>query len=262
MTEAIIILPDWQVPLHDEAKIKAVAQFVWDFQPVALAHVGDTTDSTQLGKWSRGLRKEFDGGLEGGFAKTRELFEYIRYGYDGPFHLAASNHDDRLEIAIEQRLPGIADLTVRGHKLNIQNALRLDDYGITWHSRPYNIAPGWLLMHGDEGSTSSIPGNTALGLARSSWHSVVCGHTHRAGLAWTTVGVGEQRHAVAGMEVGHMMRLSGAEYLGRARLANWGNAFGILWLHKRNKKRTEVHPQLVPVHPDGSFMVNGERYRN
>jgi len=259
--DTIVVLPDWQVPLHDEAKIKAVASFVWDFQPTAIAHVGDATDSTQLGRWARGLRKEYDGGLEGGFQKTRNLFEYYREFYNGPWHLMKSNHDERLELAIEQRLPGIADMTVMGHKVNIQNALRLDDYGITWHETPYQIAPGWLLMHGDEGSTSSIPGNTALGLARASWSSVVCGHTHRAGLAWTTVGTGEKRTAVTGMEVGHMMRLSGAEYLGRARLANWGNAFGILWIDKRKGHKTRVSPQLVPVHPDGSFVVHGERYK-
>lgn len=261
MTDAIVVLPDWQVPLHDQKKILAVARFIGDFQPMAVAHVGDMTDSTQLGRWARGLRKEFDGGLEGAFVQTRWLLDYHRAYYDGPFHLMKSNHDERLELAIEQRLPGIAELTIRGQKLNIQNALRLEDYGVTWHDQPYAIAPGWLLMHGDEGGTSSIPGNTALGLARGAWSSVVCGHSHRAGIAWTTVGVGEQRSPMAGLEVGHMMQLSGAEYLGRARLANWANAFGILWLHRRNKKKTEVHPQLVPVHPDGSFMVGGERYR-
>jgi len=254
--EAIVCLSDWQVPLDDEEKIRAVARFVWDLQPSALAHVGDATDSTQLSCWARGLRAEFDGGLEGAFEKTRRHFEYYREHYEGPWHLMKSNHDERLELAIEQRLPGLAGLTVGGQKINIQNALRLDDYGITWHEEPYQIAPGWLLMHGDEGGTSKLPGATALGLALSAFSSVVCGHTHRAGLAWTGVGTGRRRQALAGMEVGHMMKLSGAEYLGRARLANWGNAFGILW-----KDGRKVWPQLVPVQPDGSFVVNGERYK-
>lgn len=259
--EAVVILPDWQVPLHDEQKIKSVAHFVWDLQPKRLGHVGDMTDSTQLGRWARGLRAEFDGGLEGGFAKTRDLIEYYRQGYDGPWDLVKSNHDERLELAIEQRLPGLKDLTFNGHKLNIQNALRLDEYGVTWHEGPAKIAPGWMMMHGDEGGTSRIPGATALNLAHAAGASVVCGHSHRAGLAWSTTGIGVDRTPLAGMEVGHAMGIGRAEYLGRARLNNWGNAFGILWIDKPSKRRAKVYPQLVPIHPDGSFVVNGEKYR-
>lgn len=260
-TEAVVILPDWQVPLHDEGKIKRVADFIGEFQPTRVAHVGDMTDSTQISRWARGLREEFDGGLEGGFAKTRELIAYHREKYDGPWDLVKSNHDERLEVAIESRLPGIAGLTVGGHKVNIQNALRLDDNGITWHEQPFEVAPGWVIAHGDEGRASMVPGGTALGLAMEMHANVVCGHTHRAGLAWSSKGYGDKRRPLAGMEVGHFMRLDGAEYLGRARLNNWGNAFGILWIHQTaDKKRVEVYPELVPVSPDGHFMVNGTRY--
>jgi len=261
VTEAVVILPDWQVPLHDEQKIKAMAHFVWDLQPTRLCHVGDMTDSTQLGRWVRGMRGEFSGGLEAGFQRTRELIQYYRRGYGGPWHVVRSNHDERLELAIEQRLPGLAGITVAGKVLSIENALHLEDYGVLFHHTPPTIAPGWKLMHGDEGTTSRIPGNTALGLAQSAWMSVVCGHTHRAGLAWTTVGVGRDRKSVAGMEVGHAMLSHKADYLGRAGINNWGNAFGILWIHKSNRKKAEVHPQLVPIHPNGSFIVNGMRYR-
>jgi hypothetical protein len=255
MSNAIVILPDWQVPLHDEAMIKRVADFVGDFQPVRLGHVGDMTDSTQIGRWAQGLRAEFDGGLETGFEKTRELLEYYRTKYDGPWDLIRSNHDERLELAIERRLPGVAGLTIRGYKLNIQNALRLDDYGIDWHESPIEITPGWVIAHGDEGRLNQVPGATALGLANEIHKSVVCGHTHRAGLAWSSKGLGSERDSFAGMEVGHMMDIPAAEYLGRARLNNWGNAFGILWLNE-----SEVFPQLVPISPDGHFMVNGEKY--
>lgn len=257
----MVVLPDWQVPLHDEKKIRSVAHFVWDLQPDRLAHVGDMTDSTQLGRWVRGLRGEFNGGLEAGFTATRSLLDYYRRGYSGPWDVVRSNHDERLELAIEQRLPGLAGITVGGKVLSIENALRFDDYGIKFHHSPPTITPGWKLFHGDEGGTSKIPGATALGLAISSGFNVVCGHTHRAGIAWSTLGIGKDRKPLAGMEIGHAMLDGSAEYTGRARLNNWGNAFGILWIHQRGKKRAEVHPQLVPIHPDGSFMVNGERYR-
>jgi len=254
-TNAVVILPDWQVPLHREDIIKRVADFVGDFQPIRLGHVGDMTDSTQIGRWAQGLRQEFDGGLEGGFEKTRELLEYYRTKYDGPWDLVRSNHDERLELAIEKRLPGIAGLTIQGYKFNIQNALRLDQFGIEWHESPVSIAPNWIMAHGDEGRVSQVPGATALNLANEIHQSVVCGHTHRAALVWSSKGLSDKREAFAGLEVGHMMDIPAAEYLGSARLNNWGTAFGILWLNG-----DEVFPELVPINPDGHFMVNGERY--
>lgn len=254
-TNAVVILPDWQIPLHNEVMIKRVADFVGDFQPVRLGHVGDMTDSTQIGRWAQGLRAEFDGGLEGGFQTTRDILAYYRTKYDGPWDLVRSNHDERLELAIEKRLPGIAGLTIQGYKFNIQNALRLNDFGIEWHESPLQIAPNWIMAHGDEGRVSQVPGATALNLANEIHQSVVCGHTHRAGLVWSSKGLSEVREPFAGMEVGHMMHIPAAEYLGRARLNNWGTAFGILWLNG-----DDVFPQLVPINPDGSFIVNGERY--
>lgn len=254
-TNAIVILPDWQCPLDDTDKIKKVADFIGEFQPSALGSVGDLTDSTQISRWTKGLRGEFDGGLEAGFQKTRDLIEYHRKKYDGPWHVMRSNHEDRLSNAIEQRLPGVAGITVDGKLLNIQNALQFDRFNITWHEKPFEIAPDWMLAHGDEGQMSQVPGMTALKLANEMHRSVIAGHSHRASLIWTSKGVNGQRKTFAAMEVGHMMKIDDAEYLGPARLNNWGNAFGILWIDGE-----EVFPQLVPINPDGHFMVNGERY--
>lgn len=185
--------------------------------------------------------------------KTRELLAYYRQGYDGPFHLSRSNHDERLENYLEKHAPGVAGLTIGGQLLNIQNALGLDALGITWHAKPYEIAPGVLLMHGDEGGMSQIPANTALGLAIRSRRSVICGHTHRAGLAWS--------NGLFGLEVGHMMNIGAAGYLGPARLNNWGNAFGILRVVRHRKQKVQVYPQLIPIQEDGSFIVDGNLYR-
>jgi predicted phosphodiesterase len=258
--EAIVVLPDMQIPYHDEPKINKVIDFIHKFQPVAVGHVGDFTDSTQIGRWTRGLRGEFDGGLEGAFKQTRSILERLRSGYGGPIHLVRSNHDERLEKAIEQRLPGIAQITINGSLLNIQNALQLDKFGVTWHDKPYQLAPGWLLQHGDEGKFSAIPGNTALLLSQQSGLSTVCGHTHRGGLAATTRGWNGNRTTLYGLEVGHLCSYEKMEYLGPARYNNWSQGFGVLWIHKVPKKKIQVYPEFVPVLPDGSFVVGGQRY--
>jgi len=258
--ERIVILPDTQFPLHDKYLTAKLAEFVWDFQPDSLAHVGDLTDSTQLGRWSRGLRAQFDGGLEGGFAATREWLSYIREGYAGPFHISRANHDDRLELAIERHMPELAGLTIGGRVISIENALDFDGFGITYHHDYYELAPGWLLTHGDWGSLSSIPGNTALLQARELGKSVVCGHTHRAGLISGPLTSTHQSIDVSGMEVGHAMDRRLATYLKGGR-NSWHNAFGILRVHRPgNKKKIRVYPELVLIADDYSFTVEGVRY--
>lgn len=253
LLEKIVILPDFQVPLHDERTIRSVIRFIEEWRPGIVGHVGDFTDSTQISRWVRGLRGEFNGGLEGGFERSRLLLELIREAFDGPIHLSRSNHDTRLESAIEQRLPGIAGITIGGQLLSIQNALQLDKFGVTWHDKPFQIAPGVLMMHGDEGGTSQIPGNTALGLATRQRKSVICGHVHRAGLGYS--------YGLFGLEVGHMMNVADATYLGPARINNWQQAFGILRVYRGNKRKAIVYPELVAIQEDGSFVVEGVRYK-
>lgn len=258
--ERIVILPDTQFPLNDTKLTKKLAEFVWDYQPDKLAHVGDLTDSTELGRWVRGLRGQFSGGLEAGFQKTRDWLEYIREGYDGPFHISRANHDDRLELAIERQMPELAGITVGGRVLNIENALDLDSFGITYHHDYYDIAPGWLLTHGDWGSLSSIPGNTALLQARALGKSIVCGHTHRAGLVAGPLVSNAASIEVIGMEVGNAMDRRQATYL-KGGKNNWHQAFGILKVHRPgNKKKARVYPEVIMIADDYSFVVDGIRY--
>lgn len=258
--ERIVVLPDTQFPLHDPLLTKKLAEFIWDYQPDQVAHVGDLTDSTELGRWVRGLRGQFTGGLEGGFQQTREWLAYIRKGYSGPFHLSRANHDDRLEAAIERHLPELAGLTVKGELLTIENVLDYDGFGITYHKTYHELAPGWLLTHGDWGTLSSVPGNTALLEAKRLGKSVVCGHTHRAGLLFGPLDSEVASIEVAGMEVGHAMDRKLATYL-KGGKNHWHNAFGILRVERGNKKKPRVYPELVMVAADYSFVVDGQRWK-
>jgi hypothetical protein len=60
--------------------------------------------------------------------------------------------------------------------LTVESLLEFEQLGITYHRRPYELAPEWLLVHGDEGGMSQEPGRTALRLANKFGKSVVCGH--------------------------------------------------------------------------------------
>jgi predicted phosphodiesterase len=258
--ETTIILPDTQFPLHDRTLTKKLAEFIWDFQPDQIAHVGDLTDSTQLGRWVRGLPAQYDGGLEGGFQQTRDWLAYIRKGYDGPFHLSRANHDDRLEKQIERQMPELIGFTVGGRALTIENALDYDGFGVTYHKTYHELVPGWLLTHGDWGSLSGQPGMTALNQGRALGMSVVCGHTHRLGLVAGPLSSAHQTIEVMGMEVGHAMDFTQADYL-KGLKNNWHQGFGVLKTVYQRGKAPQVYPQIVAVRPDYSWIIDGWLYK-
>jgi hypothetical protein len=252
--KTIVVMPDVQAPLHDTRLVTKFIQFLEDFQPTELAQVGDFTDSTEISRWVRGKKPEYAGDLQDGFDAAREIIMNIRQAFDGRFRIVRSNHDDRLDLYIQGCAPGLASL----RSLTVENLVGFDDYGVEFvRDSVVELAPGWIMAHGDEGSLSPSGGKTALGLAKNKFGvSVVCGHTHRAGITSESTGYnGIIRNTLTGMEVGHFMDMTKADYLKKKGVAaNWQQAFGILEVYG-----DKVFPHLVSVQ-DGSFSINGVLY--
>jgi hypothetical protein len=156
---------------------------------------------------------------------------------------------DRPLNYVRKYAPGLLGLKA----LTIPSLLQFAELGITYHTKPYELAPGWLLMHGDEGSLSRVAGSTAMGLARKTGKSVICGHTHRLGLQHDSHGYSGNLKHLYGFEVGNLMNLKLAGYL-KLGAASWHQGFGILYVDGRT-----VHPVPVLVR-NGKFQVDGETY--
>lgn len=248
----IIVLPDMQIPHHDVKTVALVQQFVTEYQPDQLFCVGDEADSSPVSRWSKGTADEYAGTLQKDFDQVHAVMSGFRQAVgDRPFHVHRSNHNDRLEVTVRKYAPALSSL----RDLTIEKQLRYDELAIEYHRKPWRFAPGWLMMHGDEGNMVQTAGGTALSLARKTGHSVLCGHTHRLGLQHEVNGVnGMQGRTLFGVECGHLMDLSKASYL-KFGSANWQQGFVILELDALKR----VHPQVVPI-INRSFMVDGERY--
>ena len=258
-SKTIVIMPDVQAPLHDQGMVDKFVQFLADYEPDELAQVGDFTDSTEISRWVRGKKPEFAGDLQQGFDISRYILEKVRDVFDGRFRIVRSNHDDRLELYIQGCAPGLASLRA----LSIENLVGFDDFGVEFiRDEVVELTPQarepWIMCHGDEGSLNQVAGRTAFNLAKNKFGAnVVCGHTHRAGLTSESYGYnGKIRDTRYGLEVGHFMDLTKADYLKKKGVgANWQQAFGILHLHG-----SKVYPQLVSVDYDGNFSVEGKLY--
>lgn len=253
-SRTIVVMPDVQAPLHDQELVQKFIDFLGDFQPDELAQVGDFTDSTEISRWVRGKKGEFAGDLQEGFNASRRILFGIRQAFDGRFRIVRSNHDDRLESYIDSCAPGLAGLA----ELTIENLAGFNEADVEFvRDEVVELAPGWVMAHGDEGSLSPVAGKTAFGLAKNKFGvSTVCGHTHRAGMTSESTGYnGRIRNTLTGLEVGHFMDLTKADYLKKKGVAaNWQQAFGILEVFGER-----VYPQLITVQ-DGRFVVDGVEY--
>ena len=197
------------------------------------------------------MEGEYRGDLQAHVDAGVKHFETLRGMHSGPIHVSRSNHMDRPLNYIRKNAPGLLGLRV----LEVPSLLDFARLEVTYHKQPHELAPGWLLAHGDEGnSVSPSPGGTAMRLARKWGKSVVCGHTHKAGLTHDhSVVNGKITRSLYGFEVGNLMNLKEAHYLG-AGYANWQQAFGILYVDGRT-----VTPSLIPI-TNGRFVVEGKQY--
>ncbi len=245
MSKTIVIVPDLQVPYHDKRGVDTLAKFIAAIKPTVVS-AGDEMDMQTISKWSKGTPLEYERSIGRDRDETVRVLEQLQVK-----HVIRSNHTDRLFNTVMTRAPGLLGLP----ELDLPQFLRFDLLGITYHRTPYELAPNWLLMHGDEGNISQNAGQTALNLARRTGKSVVCGHTHRAGLShFTESYAGKSQRTLWGLEVGNLMAMKKASYL-KGGIGNWQQAFGMLHIEGKH-----VTPSLIPINNDGSFNALGKHW--
>ena len=241
----IWLISDLQVPFHDRKAVDAVSQCITDLRSEGdlVVTVGDEIDLPQISRWTQGKAGEWERTIGKDRDQTVEILANL-----GVDHVIRSNHTDRLFQSLVSRLPGLLGLP----ELELRNFLKLDSLGITFHEEAFRVAPGWVVMHGDEAGVSQIPGQTAGGLSLKTGLSVACGHTHRLGLRPNTQSVnGVVTRTLYGMEVGCLMNFKDAKY---AKTHNWQQGFGILYVDGKH-----VSPYPVTINSK-SFIVEGHRY--
>lgn len=249
----IVVLSDLQMPYEHRRAFYNVAEFIHILKPDAVVSVGDEVDFPQVSRWSRGTEDEYKGNLQEHIDYAVARLEFLRDRYDGPFHVMRSNHMDRPLKYVREHAPGLMGLKA----LTVPSLLEFDRLGITYHTKPYVVAPGWLLVHGDEKPLHKGAGMTAYKAATDHYGlSVVCGHTHRLGIKSKTYGYsGKVVRKLTGFEAGNLMDLKKADYA-PAGIMDWQNGFGLLYVEGKN-----VTPVAIPIEPNGSFVVEGEKFK-
>lgn len=245
-----LVIPDLQVPDQDMKALRSVVEFAAAYEPDGILIVGDELDSPEPSRWNKGYAGEFAGTLQKSIDECHDVLELISRATDGPVHLMRSNHGERIRTYLARYAPALSNLRA----LDYSTLLGLNELDITYHDKPYEFAKGWVLAHGDEGSLIQTSGGTALGLAKRWGKSVVCGHTHRAGLQHHHLYLnGRPSSLLFGLEVGHLMDIRKANYL-KAGSANWQQAIATVEVAGNT-----VVPTLIPLF-NSRVLWNGVMY--
>lgn len=244
-----VIVPDLQVPYHDAVAVRNVAAFIKAYRPDSVVILGDEIDLPMISKWEEAKMGWFEQTLHDDREEAIEvLWSLTEYAKEA--HVTRSNHTDRLYNVIMRKIPAFLALP----ELRYDKFMRFDELGISYHKKPYQIAKGWIAIHGDEGSISPHAGMTALGHARKMGQNVICGHTHRAGQsAFSEASGGVLRRVHRGVDAGHLMDLKQAHYTRGT--ANWQQSITIM-----TEDAKGVQTDLINIEKDGTFVVHGKRY--
>jgi predicted phosphodiesterase len=241
----ILVIPDLQIPLHDEHVVRNVIKFAKSFKADQTVTLGDEMDMTELGRWSEGKAEWFAQTLDENRNMTVEILWEL-----GCSDVIRSNHTDRLYNQISSKIPALGSLP----ELRFEKFLKFDELGIKFHRDEMNIAPGWIAVHGDHTPIKPQGGLSALEGARRRGKNVISGHTHRAGRSsFTEASGGRVGRILQGVEAGHLMDVRKASYTHG--VANWQQSFAIMYVQDKN-----VQVDLIHIEKDGTFIVAGKRY--
>lgn len=241
------VISDLQVPYEDRNAVQAAIDFVAKGRFDGLLNVGDECDCPQPSRWNKGTAGEYAETLLSDISRCADIMAEFRkaLGAHKPYHVMRSNHGDRIATYVERYAPALGPFIAPGGILDIPSLLRYDESGITYHRKPFEFARGWVLAHGDEGSLSRIPGGTAKALAVNWGKSVVCGHTHRAGIMPHTTGLpGPNQRTVYGVEVGCLMDFKKAEYI-KSGAPNWQQAIGLIHVDEKDWRKTSAEIRYI-----------------
>ena len=89
-----VIVPDLQVPYHDEVAVRNVASFIKAYRPDSVITLGDEIDLPQISRWT----ENSPGWYEQTLAEDRDeavevLWSLVEHSKEA--HMIRSNHTDR-----------------------------------------------------------------------------------------------------------------------------------------------------------------------
>jgi hypothetical protein len=224
-TQVALVLPDWQVGMHDAEMIEKSLALADYLQPNKIVHVGDESDCTSIGRWARGTKDEWESNLQEEIDTTHDyLSQFREVCPDATFDICFSNHMQRFANSIDTRIPGFRTLRA----LTIESLYGLDELDITMQYQPFDLFPDVIAAHGHQyGLTSAGQYQKGSQVVKTAGKSLIAGHTHRPMLTSVARGYNANMSADFYLNVGCAMDFDSAAYIS-SRQPEWGFGLGII----------------------------------
>jgi predicted phosphodiesterase len=217
-TERWLILPDMQIPYHDEDSLVSVLKYAQTQRWDGCIQLGDFMDWEWCSKWTKENMRAIEGNrFLAEYVMGNEVLDAIEYAVrkKNPkcqITILEGNHDWRVENVID-KTPALEGL------IEMEKGLRLKERNITYwkywtHRRPYIIGNAWFI-HGEY-----IGANHAKKTADAFHRNVFYGHTHDRMSATKTTAFGD---SVQCESMGTLSRFD-LEYMGH-KPSNWMQCF-------------------------------------
>ena len=232
-----LVVSDLHAPYHDVGLHRAICRFLDDVRPDRAVDLGDQMDlpSPSRHRATPGWKATPNECIQ----SAHEVWaDRVAACETTAWSALLGNHDDRIRIAAEERIPQIADLRAAGEDLSVfdvSKLLHLDRLGVDlirpageYHAAEVWIAPTLVGRHGTKTGAKGQPG--AGKAADRLTVSILQGHDHRQGLVYLTRWEGQERAGdVVAASVGMSCERVGG--LGYAEDPDWqpGAAFVTVW---------------------------------
>lgn len=243
----ILVWPDTHIPTHDKRAVALMLNVVINVQPDEILLLGDFIDCKAPARWSKGTAAEYADTLPQELEAAKEVLTGIRSIHSGDLTFLEGNHEARIASYLRNYAPAIKGLVP-----SLNELLSFEENGVQYRDQPYQVAPGFLAIHGNKlSSTQNSAGQSAWKERLRHGSSIVQGHSHRAGIVADTQG----KRRYYAMECGHLMDVGKAHYLDFKGISNWQQAFGILRVVDGR-----TFPELHYI-DSGKAVVNGQTVR-
>ena len=245
-----IVIPDMQVPYHDERSLKAVEKFMADHKWDYYINLGDFMDFDSISSFNANKMRLVEG---------RRLLEDYKIGNNildrhqkivkrrnkaAKFVLLEGNHEERMERYID------ANPTVEG-LLEVEVALKLKERGFEW-VRYYDRENYFRLGKATFIHGQYTPKYHAYKHVDNWGCNVFYGHLHDV-QSFSSIKKGDH-DTIVGQALGCLCDYE-QQYI-KGRPTNWQQAFGVFYFNP-DGTFTYYVPRII----DHSFIWNGKKYQ-
>lgn len=245
MIEQDLVIPDVHSPYHDKRALSLILSVAKELKITNLIQNGDLIDLYAVSAHDRNklraksLKEELD--------ITNDVLDQLdSIKIKGRRIITLGNHEWRLDRLLMTKAPELYGLP----NLKIEKLLNFHQRG--WHAVQYreHIKVGKILYTHDLGFCGE---NALISNGRAVESSVICGHTHRAGIHYFGNATGD-KHVSASF--GWLGTNKGADYMANtAKNRAWQLGFGIV----SREPNGVSHVQVVPI-VKYKCVVNGKVY--